>query len=99
MFHSLLLATLCAQASSINVLNTKDARAGGVLKKDGSVHIAEWWGRLGNNLIQLQNALIFAEARGKKKVTFPSQHGTELKELLDLPETGIKVDPSNMKKK
>lgn len=92
MFRGLVLALLCAEASALTANN--------LLKVQGdAVHIAEWWGRLGNNLLQLQNALIFAEARGKTRVTFPSEHGTELKQLINLPAAGIKVDPSNMKVK
>merc|ERR1719335_2122280 len=93
MFRALLLAALCAQASSI--LTNKNL----LKQKDNTVHIAEWWGRLGNNLIQLQNALIYAEAKGKTRVTFPTAHGTELKQLINLPEAGIKVNPQNMKQK
>lgn len=93
MFRTLLVAALCAHAASL------DSSKNFLKLKEGSVHIAEWWGRLGNNLLQLQNALIYAEAKGKTRVTFPSEHGTELKQLINLPQEGIKVDPSNMKKK
>jgi len=81
----LMAALLCAQASAIHSVKGSD-----------TVHIAEWWGRLGNNLLQLQNALIYAEANGKTRVTFPTAHGTELRKLLNIPETGIKVDPKSM---
>jgi hypothetical protein len=92
MFRILLVA-LFAQASSLQT--TKN-----LLKvTDSTVHIAEWWGRLGNNLLQLQNALIFAEAKNKTRVTFPTAHGTELKQLVNLPEHGIAVNPKNMEMK
>jgi hypothetical protein len=92
MFRNLVIAALCAQAASLQTSKN-------LLVKDDAVHIAEWWGRLGNNLLQLQNALIYAEAKGKTRVTFPTAHGTELKQLVNLPVTGIKVDPLNMKEK
>eukprot|EP00746_Dinoflagellata_sp_MGD_P107043 gnl/MRDRNA2_/MRDRNA2_44977_c0_seq1.p1 gnl/MRDRNA2_/MRDRNA2_44977_c0~~gnl/MRDRNA2_/MRDRNA2_44977_c0_seq1.p1 ORF type:complete len:327 (+),score=87.67 gnl/MRDRNA2_/MRDRNA2_44977_c0_seq1:87-1067(+) len=92
MLRAILLVVLGAQVSAIQ--SDKFLQV-----KEDAVHIAEWWGRLGNNLLQLQNALIYAEAKGKTKVTFPTAHGTELKQLITLPETGIKVDPKNMEKK
>merc|ERR1719231_1988656 len=93
MIRSFLVAVLCAQAASLQTSKYF------LQEQANTVHIAEWWGRLGNNLLQLQNALIYAEAKGKTRVTFPTAHGTELKQLVNLPETGIKVDPKNMEKK
>merc|ERR1719191_1872888 len=93
MLRTVLVAVLCTQAASLT------AHKNLLQEKEDTIHIAEWWGRLGNNLIQLQNALIYAEAKGKTRVTFPTAHGTELKQLLNLPEAGIKVDPKNMQKK
>jgi len=90
MFRAIVLVALCAQVSAVNK---------GLKVRENSIHIAEWWGRLGNNLLQLQNALIFAEAKGKTLVTFPTARGTELKQLISLPEHGIKVNPKNMVKK
>eukprot|EP00746_Dinoflagellata_sp_MGD_P104592 gnl/MRDRNA2_/MRDRNA2_43424_c0_seq2.p1 gnl/MRDRNA2_/MRDRNA2_43424_c0~~gnl/MRDRNA2_/MRDRNA2_43424_c0_seq2.p1 ORF type:complete len:214 (+),score=52.26 gnl/MRDRNA2_/MRDRNA2_43424_c0_seq2:83-724(+) len=93
MFRTLLIAALCAQAASLQ------ASQKFLQEKEDAVHISEWWGRLGNNLLQLQNALIYAEAKGKTRVTFPTAHGTELKQLINLPEAGIKVNPKNMETK
>jgi hypothetical protein len=93
MFRSILFVLLGVQASALQVADE------GLKVQGDAVHIAEWWGRLGNNLLQLQNALIFAEAKGKTKVTFPTSHGTELKQLLNLPEAGITINPKNMEKK
>jgi len=93
MHYFVLWALLCSQASSVHTGKFRQT------KQSDTVHIAEWWGRLGNNLIQLQNALIYAEATGKTRVTFPSSHGTELKQMFALPENGIVVNPQNMEKK
>merc|ERR1719388_725674 len=87
---------LVAFLAGVHAGNTKKNL---LVKKGDTVHIAEWWGRLGNNLLQLQNALIYAEAKNKTRVTFPTAHGTEMKQLINLPEAGIAVNPLNMKHK
>jgi len=63
-----------------------DKGDGSVVKNDTerSVTITNWYGRIGNNIIQVVNAILFCQANGYRKLKLPVDM-KNLNQLFDLP--------------
>lgn len=59
-------------------------------KSDDSIRISEWYGRVGNNLHQVSNAIFAAKVSGIKRVTTPA--GGPVRQIFDFPDN-FEIEP------
>ena len=62
-----------------------------------SVNIIKWHGRLGNNITQIVNAILFAEYNNISMITFP-KHDYFKKKFIDLDKNDLNTNKNNKKK-
>lgn len=71
-------------------------KMGPIVLKD-AIAVPSWYGRLGNNLMQMAKALMKAEILGKSRVTLPKNKGGgqgTFSDLFNVPKDGISITPN-----